>query len=69
MGWPRHVAYVGEMNACRMLIERSEWRKPLSRPKLDFKGIGSESVDWTDLARDGEQERDLVNTAINLPVP
>jgi hypothetical protein len=34
MGWRGHVACIGEMrNAYRILIERSEWRKPLSRPE------------------------------------
>jgi hypothetical protein len=34
MEWPGHVACLGEMrNAYIILIERSVWKKPLSRPK------------------------------------
>jgi hypothetical protein len=37
--------------------------------KMDLREIGWDSMDWTDLARDRDQWRALVNTVMNLRVP
>jgi hypothetical protein len=70
MRWARHVPYVEEKrNASRILVGKPEGRRPLRRPrrrwvdniKMDLREIGW-GVDWIDLA----QDRDLVNTVMNL---
>jgi hypothetical protein len=64
-------------NACRILMEKPEGKKPLRRPmrrwedniRMDLREIGWGGVDWIDLARDRDQWRALVNTVMNLRVP
>jgi transposase len=54
-----------------------EGKRPLGRPrrrwvdniKMDLREIGWDSMDWIDLARDGDQWRALVNVVMNLRVP
>jgi hypothetical protein len=51
--------------------------RPLGRPrrwwvdnfKMDLREIGSDGVDWMDMAQDRDQWRALVNTVLNLRVP
>jgi hypothetical protein len=73
-----HVARMGEKrNACRILVEKPEGKRPLGRPrhrgedniKMDFRQIGWSGTDCTDLAQDRDQWRAFVNTEINLRVP
>jgi hypothetical protein len=64
-----------KMNACRILVGKSERTRQLERPrrkwvdniKMDFGGMGWGGTDWIDLAQD--QSRALVNTVMNLRVP
>jgi hypothetical protein len=64
-------------NACRILVGKSEGKRPLGRPrrrwvdkvKIDLKEIGSDGMDWIDLAQDKDRWRALVNTVMSLPVP
>jgi hypothetical protein len=37
--------------------------------KIDLREIGWDGMDWTDLARDRDRWRALVNTVMNLRVP
>jgi hypothetical protein len=37
--------------------------------ELDVRKIGSQDVDWVQLAQGKSQWWDLMNTAINIPVP
>jgi hypothetical protein len=37
--------------------------------KIDLREIGWGGMDWFDLAQDGDQWRDLVNTVMNLQAP
>jgi hypothetical protein len=64
-------------NAYRILVGKSEGKKPLRRPrcrwvnniKMDLREVGWGDMDWIDLAQDRDQWRALVNTVMNLPVP
>jgi hypothetical protein len=64
-------------NAYRMLVGKSEGKRPLGRPKrrwvdnikLDLREIGWDDVDWIDMFQDRDQWRALVNTVMNLWVP
>jgi hypothetical protein len=60
-------------NAYRILVGMPKGKRPLRRPrrrwvdniKMDLREIGWDGVDWIDMA----QDRDLVNTVLNLRVP
>jgi hypothetical protein len=74
MRWTGHVARMGEKrNAYRLLVGKSEERRPLGRPRRrwvdNLREIGPDGVDWIDLAQDRDQWRALVNTVMNLQVP
>jgi hypothetical protein len=64
-------------NAYRILVGKSEGRRPLGRPrhwwvdniKMDLREIGWDGVDLVNLAQDTDQWRALVNTVMNLRVP
>jgi hypothetical protein len=66
-----------ERNAYRILVEKPEGKRPLGRPrcrwvnniKMTIREIGWGSMDWIDLAQNGDQWRALANTVMNLPVP
>jgi hypothetical protein len=73
-----HVARIGEKrNAYRILVGKSEGRRPLGRPRsrwvdnirMDLGEIGWDGMDWINLAQDRDQWRALVNTVMNLRVP
>jgi hypothetical protein len=72
-----HVARMEEKgNAYRMLVGKSEGKRPLGRPRCKWVGnvkMGHREVGWNgmdsiDLAEDRDQWRTLVNTAMNLRV-
>jgi hypothetical protein len=78
MRWVGHVARVGEgRGVCRVLIGRSEGKRPLGRPrrrwedniKLDLREIGIDRANWIRLAQDRVQLRAFENTVMNLRVP
>jgi hypothetical protein len=58
-------------------VGKAESKRPLGRSKrrwvnnikMNLRGIGRGSMDWSDLAHDRDQWRALVNTVINLRVP
>jgi len=61
----------------RILVRRSEEKRPLGRPrlrreddiKMDFREIGIDVANWIRLAQDRVQWRAFVNTVINLRGP
>jgi hypothetical protein len=68
---PGHVTCMGEArNAYRILVGKPEGKRPLGRPrprwvnniKIDLREIGSDGMDWIELAQDRDQWRALVNT-------
>jgi hypothetical protein len=86
MGSPRmefkcsycHLSRIGEKgNAYRILVRKSEEKRPLGRPrrrwvdniKMDLRDTRWGVMDWIDLAQDRDQYRALVNMVINLRVP
>jgi hypothetical protein len=64
-------------NAYRILVGKPEVKRSLGRKihrwvdniKMDLRQIGWGGMDWTDLAKDRDQWRVLVNTVMNLRVP
>jgi hypothetical protein len=67
----------GEEECIRGFGWKSRRKRPLGRTKsrwegnikMDLREIGWCVVDWIDLADDGDQWRDFMNTAMNLQVP
>jgi hypothetical protein len=62
---------VGEKrNACRLLVGKSEGKRPLGRPRrgrvdnirMDLGEVGWGDVDWIDLAQDKNRWRDRAET-------
>jgi hypothetical protein len=77
MRWVGHVARMGEgRGVYRVLVGRSEGKRPLERPrrrwkgniKLDLRAIGFDGANWIQLARDRVQWLAFVNTVMNLLV-
>jgi hypothetical protein len=78
MRWVGHVARMGEKrNAYRLLVGKSEGRRPLGRPKrrwvdnirMDLGEVRWGNVDWIGLAQDRNRWRALVDSVLNLRVP
>jgi hypothetical protein len=68
---------IGEMrNSYRVLMGKSEEKKPLGRPRrrrldnneMDVRQIGWGVIDWIHMAQDREERRALVNTEMDLQV-
>jgi hypothetical protein len=58
---------VGKLEGKRTLgMPRRRW---VDNIKMDIREIGRCGKDWIDLAKDRDQRRALVNTAMNLRVP
>jgi hypothetical protein len=54
-------------NAYRILVGKPEgW---VDNIKMDLRDVGWDGIDWTDLTKDRDQWRALVNTVMNLRVP
>jgi hypothetical protein len=78
MRWAGHVARMGkERGAFRVLVGRSEGKRPLGRSrrrwkdniKMNLREIGIDGSNWIRLAQDRVQWRAFVNTVMNLRVP
>ena len=78
MGWAGHVARMGEKRGVyRVLVGKLEENRPLGRPRhrwedninMDLKEVGSEVMDWIELAQDRDRWWALVNAVMNLWVP
>ena len=60
----------------RVLVGKPEGRRPLGRPrhrwedniKIDIQDVGSEGMDWIDLAQERDKCRALVNAVKNIRV-
>jgi hypothetical protein len=77
MRWEGHVARMGEKrNAYRILMRKSEGKRPLRRPrprwvgniKMDLREIGWDDINWIDLDQNKGQWMALVNKVMNLRV-
>jgi hypothetical protein len=73
-----HVARMGKKrNAYRILVGKSEGKRPLGRPrckwedniKMDLREIEWGGIDWIYLAQDRDQWRAFVKAVMNLLVP
>jgi hypothetical protein len=73
--WVGHVARMGEKrNAYRLLVGKSEGRRPLGRPRrrwldnirMNLVEVGWGYVDWIGLAQDRDRWRAPVNSVLNL---
>jgi hypothetical protein len=66
-----------KVTAYRILAGKSKGNSPLRIPrrkgvdniKMDLRETGLGAMDWTDLFRDRDQWRALVNTVMNLWIP
>ncbi|KAJ4428116.1 hypothetical protein ANN_24130 [Periplaneta americana] len=76
--WAGRVARMGESrNAYRVLVGRSEGKRPLGRPrskwedniKMDLREVGYDDRDWINLAQDRDRWRAYVRAAMKLRVP
>jgi hypothetical protein len=64
-------------NAYRILVRKSEGKRPLGRPKsrwadnieMNLREVGWDGVDWIDMAQDRDQWMAFVNTVFNLRIP
>jgi hypothetical protein len=63
-----HVVRMGKKrNTYRLLVGKSEVKRPLGRPRRRWVGWGD--VDWIGLAKDRNRWRAVVNSVLNLRVP
>jgi hypothetical protein len=64
-------------NAYRILVRKSEGKRPLKKPwrgwkgniRMDLRETGRESVDWMHLAQGWDKFQDLMYTVMNFGVP
>jgi len=66
-----------ERGLYRVLVGKTEGRRPLGRPrrrwvdniKMDLQEVGCGYMDWIGLTQDRDRWRTLVGTVMNLGVP
>jgi hypothetical protein len=76
MRWAGHVARMGKRGAYRILLGRSDGRRPLGRPrrrledniKMDLQDVGWDMY-WIDVVQDRDRWRAVLNAVMNLGVP
>jgi hypothetical protein len=64
-------------NACRLLVERPEGKRPLGRPRrglvdnirMDLVEVGWGDVHWIGLVQEWDKWRALLNSVPNIRVP
>jgi len=75
---PGHVVHMGEEKGVyRVLVGKSEGRRPLGRPRhrwvdnirMDLQEVGCGCMDWIGLAQDRDRRQTLVSAVMNLRVP
>jgi len=78
MRWAEYVARMGECRgACRVLVEKSEGKRPLERPrrrwenniKMDLQEMELGGFDWIDVAQDRDRWRAVVSAVMKLRAP
>jgi hypothetical protein len=77
MKWVGHVARRGRGEVYRVLVGKSEGRRPMGRPsrrwedniRIDLWEVGCGCVNWMELAQDRDRWRALVSAVMNLRVP
>jgi hypothetical protein len=77
MGWAGHIAQVEERGLYRVLLGKSDGKRPLGRPRrrwedsirVDLHEVGCGGMDWIELAQDRHMWRELVNAVMNLRFP
>jgi len=70
-------AYVGTRGVYRVLVGKSDGKKPLGRPRhrwednitMDLQEVGCGCMDWIELAQGRDRWRSLVNAVMNLMIP
>jgi len=76
MGWVCGAYGLGE-GVYRVLVGKSEVRRPLGRPRrrwvesirMDLQEVGCGYIAWIGLAQNRDRWRTLVNAVMNLRVP